>query len=354
MTDEPVQRLGHVGALDAVRGVAVALVVVHHVVVRSQDPAIRGGWIGLDLFFALSGFLITLSLLGLGGARVGEYFQRRFWRVGPAMIVFFGAYVVWSVGADDARQRMVWAIAAVMQWANVQGAIGPPFSHHVGHLWSLSAEVQFYVAWGLGLSWLLRRRTPRQVVAGIVVVLFVASAVERAVLWHGGTPWNRLYLGPDTHSGSLLVGCMVGLLFGWGHIRARRVIAVLVLPAVAVLAWSVVELSFLDGRAYTWALTAIALAGGVIVASAAVRAPSPLRPVLDLPPLQWLGRISYSLYLWHLPIIEEVSKRRPDDIVGVALIAIPLSLAVGWLSYALIERPLLSSAGRARLRNLLA
>jgi peptidoglycan/LPS O-acetylase OafA/YrhL len=133
-------------------------------------------------------------------------------------------------------------------------------------------------------------------------------------------------------------------------LRGARVLAVLAIPAVAVLAWQVVELSFLDGRTYRWGMTATAIAGGVIVAGAALRAPSPLRPVIELAPVAFLGRISYSVYLWHLPIIEEVSRRADGDIVRVAVISIPLTFAVGAVSYALIERPLMSAGGRARLR----
>jgi peptidoglycan/LPS O-acetylase OafA/YrhL len=346
------QRAGHVAALDGIRGVAVALVVVHHVVVRDRDPLIAGGWLGVDLFFVLSGFLITGSVLQR--ADVGDFFRRRFWRLAPAMAVFLAVYVAWSAGAGDVAQRMKWAGAAATQWANVQGAIGPPFSPHIGHLWSLSAEVQFYVVWGLVLAYLVRRGTSRSLIAGLLVVLFAASWIERAALWEGGTPWNRLYLGPDTHSASLLAGCMVGIAFDAGWLRAPRVLAALSIPAAALLAWQVVELSFLDARTYLWGLTATAACGVVLVASVAVRAPSPLRPVFELPPLVWLGQVSYSVYLWHLPIIHEVARRRPDDPVGVALVAVPLTLVVASLSYAIVERPLLSSTGRARLRARLA
>ena len=344
-------RVGHVAALDGVRGLALTMVVVHHVVVRDDNPLIRGGWLGVDLFFVLSGFLITCSVLE--HPEVGEFFRRRFWRLAPAMAVFLAIYVAWSAAADDAAQRMRWALAAATQWANIHGAIRPPFSPHIGHLWSLSAEVQFYVIWGLALSYLVRRGTPRPLVFGALGALFALSWIERAALWEHGTPWNRLYLGPDTHSASLVAGCMVGIAFASGWLRAPNVLAVLTIPAIAVLGWEVVELSFLDARTYTWGLTAVAVSGAVIVASAAVRAPSPLRPALELPPLAWLGRVSYSVYLWHLPIIHEVARRRPNDLVEVALIAIPLSLAVGWLSYTVIERPLLSAAGRARVRALL-
>jgi len=341
----------HESGLDGVRGIAVALVVWHHIVVRDDDPMILGGWLGVDLFFVLSGFLITQSVIRR--PQVGDFLRRRCWRIGPAMIVFLGVYLAVSIGADDAHQRVEWLGAAATQWLNIQGAMGPPFSPHIGHLWSLSAEAQFYLAWGLALALLVRRRAPRPVVIGIVVALFLLSWVERVVLWDHGVLWNRLYLGPDTHAGSLLAGCFIGLLFSWDLLRWRgtsSVLAVLTVPAVALLAWQVVRLSFLDERTYRWGLTGAAIAGAVIVAGAALRVPSPIRPLIELAPVAFLGRISYSVYLWHLPIIEEVSRRSDGDIVRVAVVSVPLTVAVSLVSYVLVERPLMSSAGRARVR----
>lgn len=334
--------------LDGVRGLAMAMVFFHHVIVRVSDPVVDGAWVSVDLFFVLSGYLITMSMLG--DPDLDHFLRRRFWRIAPAMAVFLVAFVLWSLGADDAEQRMSWAFAAATQWFNVQGAIAPPFSPHIGHLWSLSAEVQFYVLWGICLWWMLRRGWPKPVVVGLLLVLFTLSWAERAVMWESGTLWNRLYLAPDTRASGLLIGCVIGLAHGWGWLRFRRAIWLLTIPSVVITLWLVVELTFLEGRTYRWALTVVCVTWAVIVASAAMRLPTPVRPLLELPPLVWLGRISYSVYLYHLLIIAEVAERRPDDAVGVAVLAVPITLAVGCVSYFLVERPLLSSAGRARLR----
>jgi peptidoglycan/LPS O-acetylase OafA/YrhL len=112
----------HSAGLDGVRGIAVALVVAHHVVVRDPDAAMKGGWVGVDLFFVLSGFLITVSVLR--HAEIGEFLRRRFWRIAPAMVVLLAVYAAVSVGADDRSQRLEWVSAAATQWANVQGAVG--------------------------------------------------------------------------------------------------------------------------------------------------------------------------------------------------------------------------------------
>lgn len=335
-------------ALDGVRGLAMALVFVHHVVVRDRTPAIRGAWISVDLFFVLSGFLITMSMLS--NPDLGDFLRRRFWRIAPAMVVFLTAYTVWSLWAPDRQQRLTWAFAAWTQVANIQGARGGPFSPHIGHLWSLSAEVQFYVLWGICLWVMLRRQVPRAVIVGVLLVLFVLSWSDRLLLVNDGAKWNRLYLGPDSHGAGLLLGCVLGLAYAWGWLRGRRVITVLVLPATALMVWFIIVLSFLEQRTYRWALTVIALSWCVVVASAALRLPTPIRPLLEARPLAWLGRVSYSVYLWHLPIVAEVAKRNPDDPAMVFAIATPLTLAIGYASYRIVERPLMSAAGRARLR----
>ncbi|MEA3055010.1 MAG: hypothetical protein QOD30_442 [Actinomycetota bacterium] len=339
-------------ALDGVRGLALALVFVHHVVVRDRTPAMRGAWISVDLFFVLSGFLITMSMLS--NPDLGDFLRRRFWRIAPAMIVFLSAYTVWSLWASDRHQRLLWALAAWTQWANVQGASHGPFSPHIGHLWSLSAEVQFYVLWGICLWTMLRRDVPRAVIVGVLLMLFVLSWSDRLLLVRDGAPWNRLYLGPDTHGAGLLLGCVLGLAYAWGWLRSRRVITALELPSTALMVWFIIVLTFLEHRTYRWALTVIALAWCVVVASAALRLPTPIRPLLEARPLAWLGRISYSVYLWHLPIVAEVAAHHPDDPRMVFAIAVPLTLLVGGLSYRVIERPLMSAAGRARLRARLA
>lgn len=338
------RRLGHVGALDGVRGLAVAAVVAHHLKV----PGLDGGWFGVDMFFALSGFLITVSVLGIADGRLGSFFRRRFWRLAPALALLLGWYV--ALAPDEDGRKWEYAAASAAQWINVQGAAAGPFSDRLGHLWSLAAEVQFYVVWPLVLVLLLRRAAPRAVLVGGLLAAFAATWVERALLWEGGTPWNRLYLGPDTRAAGLLVGCLVGLAFGWGTFDKRpalgRALAVLAVPAVGFLIWFGAEETFLDGSVYRWSLGVGAVCGGVIVAAGATTGGGLLRPLLDLRPVRWLGRISYGVYLWHVPLIAETARRWPDlDTVERTAIVVPGTLAIATLSWVLVEKPLLRGPG---------
>jgi len=353
-------RLGHVAALDGIRGIAVAIVVLHHL----RVPGVHGGWLGVDLFFALSGFLITESVLGMGeGTRLSAFWRRRAWRLGPALAVVLGWYLLVSVGAPDRGMRLRWLAASAGQVLNVHDAASRhgPFSPHLGHLWSLSAEVQFYVVWPVLLLALLRRRVPRPVILAVPVALFAASTLERTVLALAHIQWNRLYLGPDTRSSALWAGCIVGLLHSWGAFDRSPVLRPwarrLAVPAFVALGVLVLlpSMSFSQSRApYLWGLTVIGVAAGVLVAAGAAEGGGPLRGVLEARPLEWLGRISYSVYLWHVPLIALLMHARPgiSTPAKVALL-VPAILLAGWLSYVVVERPLLSAAGRARVAGFL-
>jgi peptidoglycan/LPS O-acetylase OafA/YrhL len=353
-------RLGHVPALDGIRGIAVAIVVLHHL----RVPGIHAGWLGVDLFFALSGFLITQSVLGMGqGTGLGAFWRRRAWRLGPAMAVLLVTWTLWWRPIDDATAsgglRWRWLGASAGQFLNVHDAWSAhgPFSDFLGHLWSLSAEVQFYVLWPIVLLALVRLRAPQLLVVLVPLGLLVGTSVERAVLAAHDVQWNRLYLGPDTRSTALWAGCLVGLLHLWGAFDRRPLrmaAAVLSLPAALVLGWVVAlpSMNFsLSRTPYRWGLTVACLCALVLVAAAASARGGLLRPLLEAPPLEWLGRISYSVYLWHVPLVAALVHAVPDVTTAVKVaVIVPGSLLVGWLSYVVVERPLLSAAGRARFR----
>ena len=338
------QTLQHVRALDGVRGVAIILIVIHHIVVRASAP-IFSGWSAVDLFFALSGFLITQSIATAGvddAFRLRSFYLRRFWRLAPALAVFLPITLVFW----PRQPAPIATVAAATQWLNVLQAFGePPFAERIVHLWSISAEVQFYVVWSLALRVLAKLRAPRWAIVGLLVAAFLASQVQRALLVDDeGFVWYRAYFSPDTRSAALAAGCLAGLAFTWGWLDGRvirRVLAIMTVPALAAFGWAT-TMNHLDDRTYMRGLPLVAVGAAVMVAAAAVRAPSPIRSLLEVPPLPFLGRISYSLYLWHLPILEEVAARRGnDDLMGIALIGVPLAVAVALVSYLFVERPLL-------------
>lgn len=340
----------HLVALDGIRGLAIAIVVIHHL----KLPHIRGGWIGVDLFFVLSGFLITSSVMHQDGQRMGAFLSRRFWRIAPALVVFLAWFALASLSAPDRRFRFETLGAAAAQVINLTqaGSRHGPFSPHVGHLWSLAAEAQFYLAWPLLLAWLLRRRTARCAILAAVVIAYVTSAILRWALVTSGMSWNRLYFGPDTRAAGFLAGCLVGLFYGWGAFRRSPVLApaarVLAVPALAAVAAYVrFGPHFTEPAVYRWQITALTIAGGALVASGTTARGGPARPLLESRPLVWLGQTSYSLYLWHVPVIAAVVSRWPAiSVLAKTLVVVPVSVLLAWVSFRLVERPWMSWSGR--------
>jgi peptidoglycan/LPS O-acetylase OafA/YrhL len=352
-----VARTEHVTALDGVRGLGVAAVVVHHLKVHH----LGGLYIGVDIFFALSGFLITSSLLRDGTTRLRSFWARRAWRVGPAAAVLLGWYVAVSLGDPDRHLRLSFARYAALQYINVDMANGPPpgsTSPHLGHLWSLAAEVQFYVVWPLVLLLVLRRHvTPARIFA-LSAAIATASVLLRWYLAEAGQPWGRLYFGPDVRGTALFTGAAVAALVHW---RAQdgdnpvlrsldRAAAFLVLPAIATFAWYGWSGSLTWQPGLTWGLSLVAVAAAVLVLHASGTRPSPVNRLLATKPFTFLGTISYSLYLWHVPIIAIVVARWPEiSTVAKAAVVVPVSMALAIASYYLVERPLMSSSRRGAL-----
>lgn len=351
----------HVSALDGIRGIAVAAVVVHHLKV----PGLDGLYIGVDVFFALSGFLITSSLLrDRDVTRLRSFWSRRAWRVGPGLAVLLAWYVAVSFGDPQRGLRLHFAQAAALQYINIDMADGPPpasTSPHLGHLWSLAAEVQFYALWPLvvvGLQLLFRRHVA-PAVAVVAAALTAGSAIARVVMADGGASWGRLYFGPDVRATAIFAGCTVAALLAW---RARRTpspapsgalgraAALLVIPAIASLVWYGLAGTLTWRPGMTWGLTLVAGAAAVLVLHGSDPRPSPINRLMRLRPVVFVGTISYSLYLWHVPVIALVVARWPDiDLAAKATIVVAVSLPLAAVSYWLVERPLMSSRSRSAL-----
>ncbi|MCU1380575.1 MAG: putative rane protein [Acidimicrobiales bacterium] len=352
-----VRQTKHVTALDGVRGLGVAAVVIHHL----QFPHLGGLYIGVDIFFALSGFLITSSLLRDNATRLRSFWARRAWRVGPAAAVLLGWYVAVSLGDPQRHLRLSFARVAALQYINIDMANGPPpgsTSPHLGHLWSLAAEIQFYAVWPLVLLLVLRRRATPAAVFALSAAIAGATGLLRWHLAASGQPWGRLYFGPDVRSTALFTGAAVAGLVAWraaddaGPVLRSldRVAAFLVLPAVAVFGWYGWSASLTWRPGLTWGLTLVALSAAVLVLHASGDRPSPVNRLLCTRPLTYLGSISYSLYLWHVPVIALVVARWPDITTPTkALVVVPASLVLAIGSYRFVERPLMSQRSRRAL-----
>jgi peptidoglycan/LPS O-acetylase OafA/YrhL len=332
-------RLGYQPALDGLRGVAIALVVGFHAFRWPADGAL-----GVDLFFVLSGFLITSLLLeehhASGRVSLRGFYVRRVHRLYPALVVLLLALVSISLagaGIPSLHSPMAVGVASALTYtSNAVVAAGPA---HVPasmvHLWSLAAEEQFYVVWPLLLVILLRWRRLRPVVMGLLVLLLAAVAYRMRLVLDGESV-GRLYYGPDTHADSLLVGCLVACGFHASCLPRALSASPKVRLAVGTASLGLLGAAsiFLTegamGTAYRTQLlpTGVALLAGALIASL-VAGGSMLARALSMSPLVGLGRISYSLYLWHLPILVAVAGvERAFDVRTVAAVAVSVIVAV--------------------------
>jgi peptidoglycan/LPS O-acetylase OafA/YrhL len=298
-------RIGYRPALDGLRAIAILMVVFFH------DRKLSGGFLGVDVFFALSGFLITSLLMEehtcTGTIGLARFYARRALRLAPALVAFVGsvfAFTHW-IRADLADWLSVrWALGALLYVTNVTAAYFHDYPQGpVSICWSLGLEEQFYLLWPLTLHTMLRRAAPRVAIVAVLMAGLVSPAVLREwlVARGPGDPglWLRVYFAPDTRADALLVGCLGALVSGWWPraFESWKVWSVAVAGSAAMLALLASTqhiLSFVT-RPALFSVSALACAGLVL---GAMWLPWLGRP-LSAPPLVLIGRLSYSLYLWH-------------------------------------------------------
>ncbi len=345
-------RLRYQPGLDGLRALAVAAVVAFHL----EPSAVPGGFLGVDAFFVLSGYLITRLLIAEWHERraislVG-FWARRARRLLPALFLVVGAVAVYAIvaaPAEDLGRLRGDGIASIFYAANWRFVVtGQSYFDLVAtpspfrHLWSLAIEEQFYLVWPLVVVACLRARHARRVLAAVCGVGIVASVALMAMLYQDGDP-SRAYFGTDTRVHVLLVGALLAVLT-WNRpapVASRRTamafggVGLVVVVGMAAL---------LDDRA-AWfyrggsLLFAVAVAGVIIGTVAPGR--SPLRSGLSVRPLVALGAISYGVYLWHWPVqIWLTPDRAGVDGLALDAMIVAVTIAAAGVSYTLVEQPI--------------
>jgi peptidoglycan/LPS O-acetylase OafA/YrhL len=320
-----VRPLGYQPRLDGLRAIAVALVIGLHVF---QRPA--GGYMGVDLFFVLSGFLITTLLLEEhafhGRVSLRRFYARRALRLVPALLVF----LVVSGTVYALQGRPPWAgVALGLTYLTNVGIIVGHWDASYEHLWSLAVEEQFYLAWPLllllGLRW--RNRFWRLALIALAGAIAIATARYLLMPAHVSVRFGWPMV---TRFDSILLGCAAALVrrSGW-KIRTRSVAIFAFLVGAGIVAAGAAQTTIYDG--YTFAFS---IAAAFLVLAAADSRSRILSP-LAAPPLVYVGKLSYALYLWHPVVLSWLTSAQPIEVI---LFTFLLAAA----SYHLVERPFLS------------
>ncbi|MEP7202940.1 MAG: acyltransferase [Ilumatobacteraceae bacterium] len=349
------RKLGHRVELDGLRGVAIGVVVLVHL----YAPFFSGGSSGVDLFFILSGFLITTLALeehDRGGLSLAGFFTRRFFRIVPALFTVLAFLLIssWTWLDDIGRTVRTEVLFAATATGNMLPVFHPTLDRPtLGHTWSLAIEEQFYLLWPIVLVLFWRRRRPLdELVRWLVVGAVICFVIGRVILWGivGYEHWSAM---PFMTSDGIVLGAILGIRF---HSSATRIAPRNTLVPLIALALLAVDL--FGARVYMdhdpLALRPIALRFcWYVVVAAAVEGTLRLAAILRLTILRQLGLISYSLYLWHLCFFHLFVKERYPGVASPVLISLRLILAFSTaiLSYFFIERVFIGLGRRINVRR---
>jgi len=365
-------------ALDGLRAFALLIILGYHFGLGW----FQGGFFSLDIFYVLSGYLITGLLLGewARSARIklGAFWLRRARRLLPALVVLLVVVTLvvrfaYPVGLYP-NLRMAdlsalfyfsnwWQIGASGNYFVATGAVSP-----LTHTWSLAVEEQFYLVWPLvvlAVVHLGKRFTGRtgqgvgrgvEILLAISVVGVAASAAEMAYLYHPGANITRLYFGTDTHAQSILVGSVLACILTLVQRRrgltgmaptassgpSRFALTVLGLAGVVGTLVLTKSLTGTAAIAYRGGFLVSALSAAALITGAVCVAGGPIARVLSVRPMVWIGTVSYGAYLWHFPVFIEFDSAR-TGLGGVSLLAARMvaTFALAALSYYLVERPVM-------------
>jgi len=361
-TPRPNPLAARVTPFDGFRGFFCLIVFVHHLdVLVLADARVPGGWVGLEGFFVLSGFLITTLLLvhqeRTGSLGYRRFIGRRLVRLWPALLVMVGACIIPGrlISHFSWHDIGLSSIAAAGFFTNWTWRIGWPGNEWLGHLWSLGPEVQFYLTFPLLLIALQRLRAPRWVWAAVLGSIAVASAVWRRVVWMHGNAWMDPYTLTPLRLDSLLIGALMGIAVRWGWIddRWRWPLRVATVASIVFLGWLTLNMHHLDPRMYTdFGFTICALAAAVLVVHLVLEPRGWLGRFWSVLPLVALGRRSYSFYIWHVPalifVTHELADRPSWFQVAFAVVATAVLTEV---SYRGFERPSIAFSTRLAHRS---
>ena len=350
-------KFGHIHGLDGLRAISVMVVLFYH----AHLNFMVGGYLGVEIFFVISGFLITSLLLNEAAQNQGRidlvrFWRRRFLRLLPALlalliaVTLLGAFVLPDNGAQF-RMDIVASLFYVENWHQI-GSGSSYFADQglplLRHIWSLAVEEQFYLLWPLLVAGILKcyRGSIRPLLL-LTLLLFAGSLATAQILCLRCDPAgadyldriNRIYLGTDTRAFGILLGAMLAMtdwktvLHGW---RARLLNALSFLSLGGLIAVSAL-LDAADIFLYRGGLLLVDVLTLLVIVGLVRTDRSPLKGLLGWRPLEYIGQRSYGIYLWHWPIFLLLGPGGQEP--PWSIIKIGVSLLVAEISYRYLETP---------------
>jgi len=356
--------LGYRPPLDGVRGFALVMIMIFHGSLNTlHGEAIPGAFISVDMFFALSGFLITTLLaqefLREDRIDLRAFYIRRGLRLLPALVVFLAVMLIANeLGAfgealHSVRVQSLWTALYVENWHQVWSPTLEFSLSPMTHAWTLSVEEQFYLVWPLLLWGLLSLRRSPRVTIGIVLAGAMASAALMAILGAGNTiDFHSLY-GTEARAHGLLFGSALGLAAAFDLLPRTAVWWAKVIGALGALYFiaGFVLFDATDPANTRGVYFGAGLATTAIIFSAVTVSGGVLARILGSRPLVAAGRVSYGGYLWHLPVVYVLTEQRVGlsfwPLLVLRFIA-TFTLAV--ISFKIIESPALKLKRRFERR----
>jgi peptidoglycan/LPS O-acetylase OafA/YrhL len=354
-------RLGNRPALTGIRALGITAVLVFH----SNFKTLPGAWAMLQVFFVLSGFLITSMLAGeqqrTGGISLRRFYGARSVRLLPPLVLTLALLALYAipVAVYDASNR-IWtdSAAALFYFADYRSALGhEPAIGYLAQCWSLAVEEQFYLIWAASLLVALKFGS-RRVAYAIACTGIVLSVANRMWIVLHAQHWNshvaaRVYYAFDTRADAIFIGCLLGLLATGGHLdnwqpRAKQVLTAMAIASVSIMVWIVATIDLSQRSLPLLWLPISEIAVAVVIVYLVVHPHTLPTRLMGISVLVLVGNMSYCIYLLHWPVYVAISPftvRWSYWVMEGARLAIIIPIALA--SWYLVERPLMLWRRRA-------
>lgn len=345
-------KIKYIPGFDGMRGMAILLVMLFH----TGIPYFKGGFIGVDIFFVLSGFLITSLLIkeqaSTGRINLKHFYLRRVLRLAPALLLLLLTVAISGIALGlkgSSSTDLSSVLITLFYSANWVRAFNLHPMGILAHTWSLSIEEQFYMLWPLFVIMLLKLVKSKKEIFNIVFTLSILSWLLRIYLTQSGFPAERIYNGLDTRADGLLIGCLAAIMHNsplqenWFSFGTKRYILLKNLAFAGFTFPFIIlfNISWRNVNMFYWINFLVEIFTAALILHVISNKKSLIKKLLTFKPLIWTGSISYGIYLWHDPVYE-VMRSYGFSKLSILVLGSIITFAIATASYYIMEKPVLS------------